>query len=94
MFLIQAETKILHLYKNFKNFVTKERPLGGLERSKSHFGQQLPFFSVRTAKGHAKYRSLNMHQRRVTVNKIIEQHLSYQDCNKLITNINQISTRN
>ena len=31
--LIHAETKILQLYKNFKNFVTKGRPLGGFERS-------------------------------------------------------------
>ena len=27
------------LYKKFTNYVTKERPLGGFERSKSHFGQ-------------------------------------------------------
>ena len=39
--LIQAETKILKLYKIFKNFVKKGRPLGGFECSKSHFGQQL-----------------------------------------------------
>ena len=51
MVLIQSETKILQLYKNFKNFVTKERPLGGLERSKSHFGQQLHLLSVRPDKG-------------------------------------------
>jgi len=30
--------------------VTKESPLGGFERSKSHFGQQLLFSSVRPAK--------------------------------------------
>ena len=48
--LIQAETKILQLYKKFKNFVKKGRPLGGFERSKSHFGQQIPFFSVRPDK--------------------------------------------
>ena len=30
------------LYKKITNYVTKERPLGGFERSKSHFGQQLP----------------------------------------------------
>ena len=34
-----------------------------------------------------------MHQRRVAFNKLIEQHLSYQDCNKLITNLNHRSTR-
>ena len=51
--LIQAETKILQLHKNFTNFVTKERPLGGFERSKSHFGQQITFFSVRPDKGHS-----------------------------------------
>ena len=49
--LIQVETKILQLYKNFKNFVTKGRPLGDLSAPKSHFGQQLPFFSIRPAKG-------------------------------------------
>ena len=53
--LIQAETKILQLYKNLENFVTKERPLGGFERSKSHFGQQLPLFSVRHAKGQREF---------------------------------------
>ena len=37
--LIQDETKILQLYKKFKNFVKKGRPLGGFERSKIHFGQ-------------------------------------------------------
>ena len=49
--LIQAKNNILQLYKNFKNFVTKERPLGGFERSKSHFGQHIPFLSVRNDKG-------------------------------------------
>ena len=45
--LIQAETKILQLYKNFKNFCDKRETPGGFERSKSHFGQKLPLFSVR-----------------------------------------------
>ena len=36
--------------KKIKNFVTEGRPLGGFERSKSHFGKQLPFFSARPAK--------------------------------------------
>ena len=40
----------LQLYKSFTNFMTKAGPLGGFERSESHFGQQLPFFSVRPAK--------------------------------------------
>ena len=39
------------LYKKITNYVTKERPLGGFERSKSHFGQQIPFFYVIPAKG-------------------------------------------
>ena len=35
MVLIQAETKILKLYKNFTNFVTRERPLGDLSAPKA-----------------------------------------------------------
>ena len=41
--LIQAETKILQLYKNFKNFVKKGRPLGGFERSWGHFQIEASF---------------------------------------------------
>ena len=35
MVLIQAEAKILQLYKNFTNFVTKERPWGDLSAPKA-----------------------------------------------------------
>ena len=38
------------LCKKITNYVTKERPLGGFERSKSHFGQQIIFFSYIPAK--------------------------------------------
>ena len=48
--LYMLKPRSYSLYKKITNYVTKERPLGGFERSKSHFGQQLPFFSVRPDK--------------------------------------------
>ena len=48
--LYRLKPRYYSLYKKFTNYVTKERPLGGFERSKIHFGQQLPLFSVRPDK--------------------------------------------
>ena len=48
--LYRLKPRSYNLYKKITNYVTKERPLGGFERSKSHFGQKIPFFSVRPAK--------------------------------------------
>ena len=48
--LYRLKPRSYSLYKKITNYVTKERPLGGFERSKSHFGQQIIFFSVRPAK--------------------------------------------
>ena len=48
--LYRMKPRYYSLYKKFTNYVTKERPPGGFERSKSYFGQQLPFLYVIPAK--------------------------------------------